>query len=87
LNGLNAAIAITIVARRPLDSIASHAGYSRRRKPESRHFAIELPSPQALGHSGPGSPLGRRLDAAPRLAVEDAWKRLLNNSIETEIRL
>jgi uncharacterized protein len=76
--------------REPAKSIPSHRMLAIRRGESENvlYFSIELEAARALDliqrhvHKQPG-------DWTPQLdlAAEDAWKRLLNNSIQVEIRL
>ncbi|MCZ2078437.1 MAG: RNA-binding transcriptional accessory protein [Bryobacterales bacterium] len=76
--------------REPVRGIPSHRMLAIRRGETANvlYFTIELEAERAIGylkgrvHKQPG-------DWTPHLdlAIEDAWKRLLNNSIQTEIRL
>ena len=72
-----------------IHSLASHAGHPPRRRPKTSSS-----SSMELERSAPSTCCKPRILRAPgdwtpqlELAIEDAWQRLLNSSIQGEIRL
>ncbi len=77
--------------REPVAQIPSHRMLAVRRgeKEGFLRVALEVDEAQALGLIGAAAPAkaGSPLAAELRLAVEDAWRRLLSSAVEVDVRL
>ena len=74
----------------PVKTIPSHRMLAIRRGEGENvlYFLIEVEPARAIAiMQPPRAARARRLDPQLELAIDDAWKRLLNSSIQAEIRL